>query len=83
MLRPEDPASILIEQLKNGLENKHPIQVNVLSVKLFARRPKKDEAPLFFRDGFRTGFSKPNLRAFYPLVLIAKRMTHIPGNKFH
>ena len=38
MLRPEDPASILIEQ--------------------------------------------PNLRAFYPLVLIAKRMTHIQDHNF-
>ena len=46
----QDPATLSIEQLKNGIENKHPAQFYILAAKLFAAG-KKDEAVFWFYTG--------------------------------
>lgn len=46
----QDPATLSIEQLKDGIENKHPAQFYILAGKLFAAG-KKDEAVFWFYAG--------------------------------
>lgn len=46
----QDPAGMSIDQLKDGIENKHPAQFYVLAGKLFAAG-KKDEAVFWYYAG--------------------------------
>jgi len=46
----QDPATLSIEQLKNGIENRHPSSLYILAEKLFAGG-KKDEAVFWFYAG--------------------------------
>ena len=46
----QDPVTLSIEQLKNGIENRHPSSLYILAEKLFAGG-KKDEAVFWFYAG--------------------------------
>jgi hypothetical protein len=46
----QNPASLSIEQLRNGIENQHPANFYILAEKLFAAG-KKDEAVFWFYAG--------------------------------
>ena len=46
----QNPANLSIEQLRNGIENKHPSYFYILAWKLFAAG-KKDEAVFWFYEG--------------------------------
>lgn len=46
----QDPATLSIEQLRNGIENRHPSYFYILAGKLFAAG-KKDEAVFWFYAG--------------------------------
>jgi hypothetical protein len=46
----QNPATLSIEQLRNGIENRHPYYLYILAGKLFAAG-KKDEAVFWFYAG--------------------------------
>lgn len=46
----QDPTTLSIEQLRNGIENRHPSSFYILAEKLFAAG-KKDEAVFWFYAG--------------------------------
>ena len=46
----QDPATLSIEQLRNGIENRHPSSFYILAEKLFAAG-KKEEAVFWFYAG--------------------------------
>jgi hypothetical protein len=47
----QDPATLSIEQLRNGIENRHPSSFYILAGKLFFAAGKKDEAVFWFYAG--------------------------------